>query len=576
MPAVAPANVPLLLLCAEDSEVALVHLVDALNRNGRSPEVIAGVEHETSLLSDATDRTRGAALFVLCQSEELDRSQALRLEGLFSARKGPEHHLLIVDLGDPSALKCLPLIEAAMESVARGHHLSPQESAARAANVPTRDVVVLPGRGGADRSGGPGSRQGARDGASTAEARRDPEALARALHEEMLAAEAVLERRRSSRTEFPEDDDAPVSDGVPHPVDEDADAPTKRIQTEADDDPASESDPEPSRPSFQPSAQPSVSSRPASVAGSLTSSLSKVRVAEPLSAIAEPATIQTELTPTEHRKRLREPPRDDETPVTQSPPGSRAGLFLGILGAAALGGLGLFVLNGAGNHDTDVPAVAAAHAAGTNAARSDAATSAPTRAASRSAGAPAVPTTKAAGLTNTLPAQSAVAPAQRQASDTVAQPENDRRVEAQPPSVVDAEPSEGTAEPPVAPSATSAVPPPPVDSEPLRIDQAIRNGQVRAIDSLLVAKAGTAELDWRQARSKCRTKRVDGLSGWRLPSRRELKRLRRARILQSGVFWSRDRGDVDDEAYALNVGTGTSHRYLVVEPVARVQCVRRR
>ena len=88
-------HVPLLLCCAEENEVALVRVVDELHKEGRAPEVVAGVDLDGNLLSAAVDRTDGPALFVLCQTDELDRTATRKLSGLFSARKAPrtpDHH----------------------------------------------------------------------------------------------------------------------------------------------------------------------------------------------------------------------------------------------------------------------------------------------------------------------------------------------------------------------------------------------------------------------------------------------------------------------------------------------------
>ena len=146
MRAEAPKDVPLLLLCAEDSEVGLVQLVDALNHNGRSPELIAGVETDASLLAAAADRVRGAALFVLCQSGDLDRSQVLRLEGLFSARKGPLHQLLIVELDASKPLEALSGIEAAMESIGRaGLNGGNPAGGGGEDRVPKREIILMRG-----------------------------------------------------------------------------------------------------------------------------------------------------------------------------------------------------------------------------------------------------------------------------------------------------------------------------------------------------------------------------------------------------------------------------------------------
>ena len=108
------------------------------------------------------------------------------------------------------------------------------------------------------------------------------------------------------------------------------------------------------------------------------------------------------------------------------------------------------------------------------------------------------------------------------------------------------------------------------------LDDAILSGKIRALDALLVARPGSEATDWASAKATCRRKKTAGLPGWQLPSRSELSRLRRARMLEDGTFWSRERGPHDDDAYATVASSGVVNVYLQVEPAAKVQCVRKR
>ncbi len=716
-------------MCAEDSEVSLVHLVDVLNRSGRAPEVIAGVEHDTTLLSSATDRTRGAALFVLCQSSELDRSQVLRLSGLFSARKGPQHELLVVDVDGSASLDALPLIEAAMESLSEGSAESAEASAALASRVPKRDVVVMPGdsvgsgsipnfdeeegkerqlrldpgtpqapavdttdaesdagsaaalameavaeqesreaaeresqeaaaraaaereareaaeREAAEQAARDAAEREAREAAERAAAEReaaeqrvrdDAEALARSFHEEMVAAEAVLERRSSRRT-VPEPaatgSAMELGDGVPVLLQADQ-AETRPLGLE---EPIAITVPDPVEPpgdelslraseaeSLAESGEqvgvewgPPVGAESGEESGSdssdelglLSTSLSGVRVADPLASVPIPDAIQTELTPTDTRRRRREPDQTDTHTAAGNHEAreSRSGWLLAIAGAAALGGLGLFVMRGgAGDEGGQRTASVAATPSGGSRATPAPKASAPRRADAETPRVVAEPDAKPAAKP-TPPAEpdAPVKPspqgdsvdAERPSaeskpvlanrpgpgSDETSEPEPDETAKPQPDENAkpgsDESPEQGSDESPEdveAPAIVSTVPPAPTDSEALRIDLAIRGGKIRAVDTLLVAHPGTEEVDWAQAKSQCRRKRVGGLPGWRLPSRRQLNRLRRSRLLGSGTYWSRERGPHDDDAFAVDAESNESHLYLVVEPAARVQCVRKR
>lgn len=115
------------------------------------------------------------------------------------------------------------------------------------------------------------------------------------------------------------------------------------------------------------------------------------------------------------------------------------------------------------------------------------------------------------------------------------------------------------------------------DEEAL-IVEAIETGEMRAVDLILIAK--TSELSpWRDAADRCRTKSVNGVRGWRLPTLDELKTIRKARMVERNYrYWS--------STLATKVGTGHSHVYVLdlspgtIEPLSkeaadvRVLCVR--
>jgi len=116
------------------------------------------------------------------------------------------------------------------------------------------------------------------------------------------------------------------------------------------------------------------------------------------------------------------------------------------------------------------------------------------------------------------------------------------------------------------------------DDEAARIVEAIKSGDMRAIDLILIAN--TSELcAWRDASNRCRSKSVNGVRGWRLPTLDELETIRKARLVAKGDrYWS--------STLATQVGTGKDHVYVLdldnrtIEPVSkqasevRVLCVR--
>jgi len=125
------------------------------------------------------------------------------------------------------------------------------------------------------------------------------------------------------------------------------------------------------------------------------------------------------------------------------------------------------------------------------------------------------------------------------------------------------------------------VPPaPPVtskrDAETLALEQAAREGKLVVVGKLWVVKTGSETTTWHEASSRCRTKQVAGVGGFRLPTRSDLRRLRGAKLLESTSYWSRDKGEAGDEAFTIDGGSGNEVVYLLEEPNGAAICVRTR
>ncbi|MBC8070366.1 MAG: hypothetical protein IAG13_18685, partial [Deltaproteobacteria bacterium] len=133
------------------------------------------------------------------------------------------------------------------------------------------------------------------------------------------------------------------------------------------------------------------------------------------------------------------------------------------------------------------------------------------------------------------------------------------------------------------PSETKAatVPPPPRkgavskrDIEEAALVLAAQEGKLVRIGKLFVLRGADDELTWTDASGRCHGRRVNGIGGFRLPGVSELKRMRAAKVIASGNWWTRSKGAEDDEAVAFDAASGASNVYLTVEPNARAVCVR--
>ena len=186
----AQTQIPVVLCCADESEVLLVNVVESLREEGMAPEVLPGIDADPGLLGHAVDRNDGPGVYVLCESEALDRATIRRLDGLFSARKGPRHRLVVVRLNRQRPLTMLPTIREAVEVLRRA---PPHRPDAPTGGRNLRDVV---GSTRVDAVRRPRER-------AAESTPITPDELARQLTAAMEAAEAALDRRRARERQGP-------------------------------------------------------------------------------------------------------------------------------------------------------------------------------------------------------------------------------------------------------------------------------------------------------------------------------------------------------------------------------------
>ncbi len=576
-------RLPIVLCCAEESEVALVAVVDVLHRDGFAPEVVPGVETDSALLTDAADRIQGAALFVLCQSEDLDRFQVRRLQGLFSARKGPFHRMVTVDVPPRQAVGMLPAVREAASKVAGGVGTYDEEDDGRY----MRDVVMP-------------TSVAAVPGAGVPEPPRRSRAAPRS---------AVLEPRGISEKALGLDGETEIVDPRDYGPTDASQVPEPDVLISTD--PSTD---ELAQEAFDPTPSDGVPSEVAEdypvVAGS-GSNIESGGAARPVSwARSGPVEIERVVRPSKADPRAEEdtsPLPRASTPIDlaplppeeAAPPERKAGRILLLLLAA--GGMatvvGMAVLHGTApagvgpGHQTvaqrgapvrpaadETPAgsgPAAIHVVPT--ARGPAAVVEPP---------PPDPAVQAANgattSTSATPGSTSGAESGAQTSDAAADgagsggPAVDSAsgaaVAEPPPAAVD-DPGTGHAPPP-------AVPPPPT-AEPTAglvdatIDAAIAGGRVKQVDQLLVLSVGGGTTTWDDAANRCRRRKFEGLRGWRLPSKSQLNKIRKAKALGGGSYWSRTVVG-GDEVYALDAGSGRMNMWLKIEPNAKAVCVRKR
>jgi hypothetical protein len=129
------------------------------------------------------------------------------------------------------------------------------------------------------------------------------------------------------------------------------------------------------------------------------------------------------------------------------------------------------------------------------------------------------------------------------------------------------------------PSAPPEVPRAPlgVEEELRAVSAALSAGQVHALDRLLWAAGDDVPQSYPAATAVCRGMSRGGVTGFRLPAKRELQDLRRARMLAPGVYWSATRvPDAGGKVYALDTAAVPLLEHDTDTAAARVVCVRDR
>jgi hypothetical protein len=126
--------------------------------------------------------------------------------------------------------------------------------------------------------------------------------------------------------------------------------------------------------------------------------------------------------------------------------------------------------------------------------------------------------------------------------------------------------------------------PNPDDAE--AVYDALANRKVRALDILLMApepvrtfkrrkKTYPKKMGWTDAEAYCTDLDIDGVRAWRLPTIGELSSLTKGRMMPSGKFWSRTKGDTFGQS---RVVWNSEHERMGPAPTSwkggRVICVR--
>lgn len=597
------SRLPIVLCCAEESEVALVAVVDALHRDGHAPEVVPGVETDTSLLTAATDRVRGPALFVLCQSDDLDRFQVRRLEGLFSARKGPAHRMITVEVAQRSTAAIVSEVRAAAREVSHGRGGRDDDDGSYMRDVvkPT-SVAAVPGATIPDR--GPAARGRAAGTPSKAPSITPAAAIVQApegISDEALGLESS--EGHETDTEVVDPFELQRRRRVGPPEVQLSTDPAARAALESAD---WETDPHPSDgvPLAVPEDFPTLGEsgddievRGAPRGGSWADSgpVEVERVAKP--AKADPRAesdhrpLATASTPIDIGR--------PAPPVAEPAPPERRGvrvllLLVAIAGMAAV--VTMAVLHATAPisggpqdvHERGVPSGTATPGAEPT----------PPTEPPPSGGEPPpagdepspkveptpVPTPEPAPAASTgddtagasgddtgagtggAAGDASTGPAAATSGSDGADDAGDAA-------------ADGEAVVPDGDARTRLVPPPPTGAgagaSEGSLEAAIAEGRIRELGDLLVLGTGPSTVTWDAAASRCARRKVGGLGNWRLPSKGQLGELRRAKLLAPGSYWSRSTVG-EDEAVVVDAGTGEAAQWLKMEPNGRVVCIRPR
>jgi hypothetical protein len=96
-----PRKIAVTLVCATDDERAVEPVLDRLRASNFDAELVAGVDRQPRRVGEAIDRCGEWGVIVACVSKQLDGPELRKVEGVFSARRGPNHAIVRVDISQP-------------------------------------------------------------------------------------------------------------------------------------------------------------------------------------------------------------------------------------------------------------------------------------------------------------------------------------------------------------------------------------------------------------------------------------------------------------------------------------------
>jgi hypothetical protein len=126
------------LVCATADREALDDVVDGLSATGRDVGIVAGVDEQPRRMGEALDRG-DSGLVVLCTSPRMDAAMLRKIEGLFSARRGPNHAMVRVDVGQ-SPTETIAAIQRALDGFLASQGRVVRRSTGQHAREVVRDV----------------------------------------------------------------------------------------------------------------------------------------------------------------------------------------------------------------------------------------------------------------------------------------------------------------------------------------------------------------------------------------------------------------------------------------------------
>jgi hypothetical protein len=550
----ADASIGVTLCCAFSDLAVMQKLGDMLRHRGLAVDLLPGIERDADALQLELSLDEGPTIYVLANGEGLAAARLHDLVQLFATERGPAHRLLVldVDVEEPSRMVVAVLrAHAAMrrhrssgelpritrrglpfagQSAAPQAGKSPSGSVSRATRETTqREVqpygVEMDGPGGSslgcDSRATPrspteyGSDARRREVIQLPSGRRRPGSSQDIPRVDDLPQPRAVERRRTPEAR------APVPRRKPSP----AIGPRRKVTPreigvvvevrppEDERSPAGSTVPsDGERASFAPSPR-AVATGHGNAAGRRRERL-------------DPATGKL-VRETARRLEAQREATDESSARPAASARKRAALWLGVGGIAIVAVVAVVAMQTADDDTAGLPA----HA----------------------------------GLTERGVAASAVgkpSTESKQARPEPTPPEPDAAKPAKPPAVDDA--------PPVV-TARDRV------EEAKRIAAALDVGHIHALDALLFFAPGEQHepTDWTVADGRCTTAAVDRIAGWRLPTVAEARKLRGARRLRSGRYWTAGKPTADGMVPVVASSGGRAVPTATTETALCV-CVRRR